>query len=101
MGCVQQLYQYCKAFVNGAIGPRLIALSSRPSRRRNPVRLLTCSVMFLPAALAIACASARQRSPEITTTAAITTADLERRLRIIADDSMMGRESGSQGDFKT
>ena len=31
----------------------------------------------------------------------MTTADLERRLRIIADDSMMGRESGSEGDFKT
>jgi hypothetical protein len=33
------------------------------------------------------------------TTADITTADLEYRLKIIADDSMMGRESGSKGDF--
>src|SRR5215472_11972871 len=32
------------------------------------------------------------------TTADITTADLEYRLKIIADDSMMGRESGSKGD---
>jgi hypothetical protein len=31
----------------------------------------------------------------------ITTADLESRLKIIADDSMMGRESGSKGDFMT
>ncbi len=35
------------------------------------------------------------------TTAAITTADLQHRLEIIADDSMMGRESGSKGDFLT
>ena len=33
------------------------------------------------------------------TTADITTKDLEYRLKIIADDSMMGRESGSKGDF--
>jgi hypothetical protein len=33
------------------------------------------------------------------TTADITTADLQYRLKIIADDSMMGRESGSKGDF--
>jgi hypothetical protein len=33
------------------------------------------------------------------TTADITTKDLEYRLKIIADDSMMGRESGSKGDY--
>src|SRR3984957_15670952 len=33
------------------------------------------------------------------TTPDITTADLEYRLKIIADDSMMGRESGSKGDY--
>src|SRR5215467_6791817 len=33
------------------------------------------------------------------TTADITTADLEYRLKLIADDSMMGRESGSKGDY--
>lgn len=49
----------------------------------------------------VGCAGASQRSPEAATVPAITTADLERRLRIIADDSMMGRESGSEGDFKT
>src|SRR5512147_1856354 len=31
----------------------------------------------------------------------ITEADLRHRLFLIADDSMMGRESGSEGDFKT
>ncbi len=35
------------------------------------------------------------------TVAAITTADLEKRLYAIADDSMMGRETGSEGDFET
>jgi hypothetical protein len=35
------------------------------------------------------------------TTPDITTADLEYRLKIIADDSMMGRESGSKGDYMT
>lgn len=35
------------------------------------------------------------------TTAAITTADLQHRLKIIADDSMMGRQSGSKGDYMT
>jgi len=34
------------------------------------------------------------------TVAAITSADLERRLFIIAHDSMMGRETGSEGAFK-
>ncbi len=33
------------------------------------------------------------------TTSDITTKDLEYRLKIIADDSMMGRESGSKGDY--
>jgi hypothetical protein len=33
------------------------------------------------------------------TTPDITTKDLEYRLKIIADDSMMGRESGSKGDY--
>ena len=35
------------------------------------------------------------------TVSAITPADLERRLFIIAHDSMMGRETGSEGAFKT
>jgi hypothetical protein len=40
-------------------------------------------------------------TPASGTVAAITPADLERRLTIIAHDSMMGRETGSEGDFKT
>lgn len=48
-----------------------------------------------------ACATAGGRSPDERTVPAITAQDLEYRLRIIADDSMMGRESGSEGDYKT
>ena len=40
-------------------------------------------------------------APSPATTAAITEEDLRRRLFLIADDSMLGRESGSLGDFKT
>src|SRR4051812_38918601 len=39
-------------------------------------------------------------SPSAPTSAAITPADLERRLTAFAHDSMMGRETGSEGDFK-
>jgi hypothetical protein len=40
-------------------------------------------------------------SGPIVTTAAISEADLRHRLFLIADDSMMGRESGSLGNYKT
>src|SRR5215471_19651968 len=55
------------------------------------------------ALLASACYSATQSSPTPSsgTVAAITPGDLERRLFIIAHDSMMGRETGSEGAFKT
>ena len=59
---------------------------------------------FVPllATLAIvACSSSQAPTPDSGTTAAITEADLRRRLYLIADDSMMGRESGSEGDYKT
>ena len=45
-------------------------------------------------------AAAQQRSDQ-RTTPAITVADLRTRLFLIADDSMMGRETGSKGDFQT
>jgi hypothetical protein len=63
-------------------------------------RLSTAVIALLPA-LALGCAGATQGSPDGVTVAAITPADLERRLRIIADDSTMGRASGSEGDYKT
>ena len=50
---------------------------------------------------AAACAAGNAPSPASTTSAEITTDDLRHRLFLIADDSMMGRESGSEGDFKT
>jgi hypothetical protein len=53
-------------------------------------------------ALALLAACARTAPvPGAATVADITTADLEHRLSIIAHDSMMGRETGSEGDYKT
>ncbi len=49
----------------------------------------------------MACSSSPAPSPTSAPATAITAANLRRRLEIIADDSMMGRESGSEGDFKT
>ena len=62
--------------------------------------LFSLSVLSI-GAFAVACASAPQQSSDAATVAAITPSDLERRLRIIADDSTMGRASGSEGDYKT
>ena len=50
---------------------------------------------------ALACSAARTLTPLSGTSAAITEDDLRHRLYLIADDSMMGRESGSRGDFLT
>jgi hypothetical protein len=58
-------------------------------------------VRALPIFLAVACARTAGLSSTAATVPAITEHDLEYRLRIIADDSMMGRESGSAGDYKT
>jgi hypothetical protein len=49
----------------------------------------------------IACSGTQTPSPDVGTSPAITESDLRRRLYLIADDSMMGRESGSEGDYKT
>jgi len=40
-------------------------------------------------------------SARVVTTTDITAADLRRRLFLITDDSTLGRETGSEGDFKT
>ena len=48
-----------------------------------------------------ACAAGSAPAPTTFTTAAITPADLRHRLFLIADDSTMGRETGSEGAFKT
>ena len=65
------------------------------------MRLLENTGILFLTALAVACAGATRRATERGTVAAITPADLEYRLRIIADDSMMGRASGGVGDYKT
>ncbi len=48
----------------------------------------------------MACSAGRAPTPSSATSPAITPEDLRQRLFLIADDSMMGRESGSLGDFK-
>src|SRR6266496_801030 len=54
-------------------------------------RCLSLAVVFV----GVACSAvAAQTQP------AITAADLRQRLFLIADDSMMGRETGSEGAFK-
>jgi hypothetical protein len=59
--------------------------------------VLACAVL-----LCSACHPATQATPTSSATvAAITPADLEKRLFIIAHDSMMGRETGSAGNYKT
>ena len=65
------------------------------------MRRLIKSGLVLCVLSVVGCAGASQRSSETGTVAAITPADLQRRLNIIADDSTMGRASGSEGDFKT
>src|SRR3954467_13231394 len=69
--------------------------------RSRRVRLLSRFGALSTVAIVVGCASTTQRSSNAATVAAITPADLERRLRLIADDSTMGRASGSEGDFKT
>ncbi len=62
--------------------------------------------VLLASVAVMACASSRNSSfsgglgPAYTTSAEISEGDLRHRLYLIADDSMMGRESGSLGDFK-
>ncbi|MGH7523092.1 MAG: M28 family metallopeptidase [Gemmatimonadales bacterium] len=58
---------------------------------------LTCLLLALAGTLSpLGAQGGRAR-----TTTAITVADLRTRLFLIADDSMMGRETGSKGDFQT
>jgi hypothetical protein len=59
------------------------------------------AVVPLFALIGAACSHGPTTSSPGSTVAEITPADLERRLNIIAHDSMMGRETGSEGDYKT
>lgn len=54
----------------------------------------------LAGALAIGCAPALQTGPGAPTSAPITARDLSTRLYIFADDSMMGRQFGTEGNLK-
>ncbi len=60
------------------------------------MRSLAAAVVLTCVSLAAAAAQTR-KAP---TVAAITPADLEKRLTALAHDSLMGRETGSEGDFK-
>jgi len=55
--------------------------------------------ILLVTAVVTACASSSSSAPTPAsgTSAAIEPRDLERRLNVIAHDSMMGRETGSEG----
>src|SRR5438034_9448843 len=55
---------------------------------------------FLFTTIAVVSVSVACRSLAAQTQRAITAADLRQRLYLIADDSMMGRETGSAGAFK-
>ena len=57
--------------------------------------------VVLVGAIAIGCSRPSAIAPASSTSAEITPADLERRLFLIAHDSMMGRETGSEGNFKS
>jgi len=52
------------------------------------------------AALGLACATATQMSQNVATSPTITAQDLRTRLYIFADDSMMGRQFGTEGNLK-
>ena len=66
------------------------------------VVIMRLTILFV-AAIVTACTSSSSSAPTPAsgTSAAIEPRDLERRLNVIAHDSMMGRETGSEGDFKT
>lgn len=63
--------------------------------------LIIASTLAVTAVVACRPTGANAPSPSAATVPEITAADLEHRLDIIADDSMMGRETGSEGDYKT
>src|SRR6188472_3063283 len=81
-------------------------LGGSPSlRRRSTFVSMTPRALVLALVALAACARASTIAPAGTsagaTSADITEADLRRRLFLIADDSMMGRETGSEGAHKT
>jgi hypothetical protein len=79
----------------------LRSVRTAPAPTIRPVTLmskLTCLALILSLA---ACSSTRTPEPTGGTNAAITPEDLRQRLYLIADDSMMGRETGSFGSYKT
>ena len=68
---------------------------------RTTARTIASTIAITSALAAIGCTAGRAPEPRTTTEADITAEDLRQRLFLIADDSMMGRESGSLGNYKT
>ena len=85
------------------------AVRGRPSHRPPTSALASCAMpprlRALAPALAVialvACARASTVAPTGATSADITETDLRHRLFLIADDSMLGRLTGSEGAHKT
>ena len=103
LGCCPRLSMFLKgsctlgqtAQANPALSPYL--------RRRPPLEFSMRSLAPICSAalLCSACHSPTHPAPASSATvAAITPADLEKRLFIIAHDSMMGRETGSEGELQ-
>ncbi len=65
------------------------------------MKRLRCRVLCALAVVSTSCTSGRPPAPAVVTRPEITEDDLRLRLFLIADDSMMGRESGSRGNFQT
>jgi peptidase M28-like protein len=81
-----------------------VAAEEAAVARSNPLSCALIAVALLDAACqstGTPPAAVAANTPVWTTEPAITAADLRQRLYLIADDSMMGRETGSAGAYKT
>src|SRR5215212_6446227 len=61
---------------------------------------MTKAVLLFAMLSGVACSAGGGPTPVAATSPGITAEDLRQRLFLISDDSLMGRESGSLGDFK-
>ena len=72
-----------------------------PLRRTGAGLHISKTTYPIVAALAMGCATAMQTGSGQLTSPAITAKDLSTRLYIFADDSMMGRQFGTEGNLKS
>lgn len=71
------------------------------ANRVPSARVWSTTITAITAVGLAGCSRAATLTPRFSTAPEISVADLRSRLYLIADDSMMGRESGSEGDYKT